>query len=94
MLGLKIILHFGNEIAPAPIGKHIKLMVEDVIIAYRLLKNDVPIDEYILISDALLDQYEIDENSVIVLNNMQRSQMVDEHIGRIPFRYIELKNTI
>lgn len=57
ILGLKIILHYGAEIGMVQIGNHIKLMGEDVITAHRLLKNDVSVDEYLLISDALLARY-------------------------------------
>ncbi|MGB3152686.1 MAG: DUF2652 domain-containing protein, partial [Maribacter sp.] len=64
ILGLKIILHFGKEVALVSIGKHIKLMGEDVIVAHRLLKNPVPIDEYILLSDELLQQFDQNLNDV------------------------------
>ena len=65
MLGLKIVLHLGKQVSAVPIGKNIKLMGEDVIIAHRLLKNKVPIDEYILLSENLLSEYKdhiIDRN--------------------------------
>ena len=50
-LGLKFIVHFGNiqEINVAGITKAAGL---DMIIAHRLLKTDVPLPEYILITEA------------------------------------------
>ena len=50
-LGLKFIVHFGNiqEITVAGITK---AAGSDMIIAHRLLKTDVPLPEYILITEA------------------------------------------
>ena len=90
ILGLKIILHYGQEIAPVSIGKHIKLMGEDVIAAHRLLKNDVPIDEYILLSEELLEEYALNGENLIGLFGMQDGHIQDEHMGKIHFTYIPL----
>lgn len=38
ILGLKIILHYGKEIALTKVGTRIKLFGEDLIIAHKLLK--------------------------------------------------------
>ncbi|HEA30117.1 MAG TPA: DUF2652 domain-containing protein [Leeuwenhoekiella sp.] len=92
ILGLKIILHFGKEIGMVPIGTHIKLMGEDVITAHRLLKNNLDISEYILITDALLSQYSEEE---IKINcdwcTLRKSQMDVEHLGIVKYHYIDLK---
>lgn len=92
ILGLKIILHFGEQISAVQIGKNIKLMGEDVIIAHRLLKNKVPFDEYILLSENLLNQYK-DEK---LEHNFGWGQLHDKdtsykHIGDISYSYINLK---
>lgn len=92
ILGLKIILHYGNEIGMVPIGNHIKLMGEDVITAHRLLKNDIPIDEYILISDELLSHYKaqvIQEEFDWAL--LKTSELEVEHLGTLKYHYINLK---
>lgn len=91
MLGLKIILHYGEEISSVPIGKNIKLMGEDVITAHRLLKNKVPIDEYILLSESLLSKFE--DKSII--NEFSWGSLLEKdteykHIGEIAYRYISL----
>ncbi|MFC7357532.1 DUF2652 domain-containing protein [Jejudonia soesokkakensis] len=91
MLGLKIVLHFGTEIGMVPIGNRIKLMGEDVITAHRFLKNDVPIDEYILISEALLLEYKekhIDQN--FDWGNVTSGILNDEHLGKLRYSYIDL----
>ncbi|RKN83493.1 DUF2652 domain-containing protein [Ulvibacterium marinum] len=91
ILGLKIILHFGREVAPVAIGKHIKLMGEDVIVAHRLLKNAVPIAEYILISEELLAQYTCVIDNEVEWAEISTCSIEDEHIGKVSFNYIPLK---
>ncbi len=95
MLGLKIVLHYGKQISAVPIGKNIKLMGEDVIVAHRLLKNRVPADEYILISENLLDQYNDEEFG----DNFKWGKLHDheteyKHIGEINYSYINLRPLI
>ncbi|WP_432411574.1 DUF2652 domain-containing protein [Rasiella sp. SM2506] len=92
ILGLKIILHYGAEIGMVQIGNHIKLMGEDVITAHRLLKNDVPVDEYLLISDSLLRHYKnqkIEESCDWAQLNSKELDV--EHLGTIKYHYINLK---
>lgn len=92
ILGLKIILHYGAEIGMVQIGNHIKLMGEDVITAHRLLKNNVPISEYILISDTLLEHYKkeaIEENFDWAQLTAEKLEI--EHFGVIKYHYINLK---
>ncbi|MGB3774964.1 MAG: DUF2652 domain-containing protein [Leeuwenhoekiella sp.] len=92
ILGLKIVLHYGEEIGMVPIGTHIKLMGEDVITAHRLLKNNLEITEYILITDALLSQYskkDIDINCDWC--ELQKGEMEVEHLGSVKYHYIDLK---
>lgn len=92
MLGLKIVLHFGHEIGMVPIGNRIKLLGEDVITAHRFLKNEIPIDEYILISDVLLSEYkekQIDAN--FDWSSVKEGLLTDEHLGKLKYSYIDLK---
>ncbi len=92
ILGLKIILHYGAEIGMVQIGNHIKLMGEDVITAHRLLKNNVPIDEYLLVSDSLLNQYKekaVEQNFDWAKLNSKELEI--EHLGTIKYHYINLK---
>ena len=91
ILGLKIVLHFGKAIGAVPIGKRIKLMGEDVIIAHRLLKNNIPINEYLLLSDTLLDEYK-DKN---IYDNFNWGKLIKEeekykHLGEIGYSYVNL----
>ena len=90
ILGLKIVLHFGEEVAHVPIGNHIKLIGEDIIAAHRLLKNEVPVEEYILLSEELLNQYRKDVDELVAWTEIKEGSILDEHIGEVPFHYVPL----
>lgn len=90
-LGLKIIIHHGMEVGVVPVGNHIKLMGEDVIIAHRLLKNNIPTDEYILFSKVLLDLYgEENVKRKYDWGTMQDGHILVEHFGKVYFSYFAL----
>ena len=91
ILGLKIILHHGMEVATVPVGNHVKLMGEDVIVAHRLLKNSIASDEYILLSNALMDFY--GEKNIIrkfEWGELQEDEILVEHLGVVNFAYFDL----
>ena len=91
VLGLKIILHYGEEIAMVPIGNRIKLMGEDVISAHRLLKNNIDIDEYILISDSLYQNYDPEKiKEAFDWGTLKQDSIEVEHLGTINYHYIDL----
>lgn len=94
ILGLKIILHYGDEIGIMPIGKRMKLMGEDVIVAHRLLKNEIPLNEYILISDELLKRYKKEASDSNIWSNLKNSEIDENHLGKIGFHYISLSRTV
>ncbi len=92
ILGLKIILHYGTQIAPVKVGSRIKLHGEDLIVAHRLLKNRVPLDEYILLSDTLINTYS--ENSIqrnFEWGELKTQNIQYEHVGEISYHFIGLK---
>ena len=53
-LKLKVIAHFG-DVGKNQVREHSKLFGKDVIVAHRLMKNDVPHDEYVLITHQLMN---------------------------------------
>ncbi|MFS4482239.1 DUF2652 domain-containing protein [Hyunsoonleella sp. 2307UL5-6] len=92
VLGLKVILHFGEKISAVQIGKNIKLMGEDLITAHRLLKNKIPFDEYILLSQNIIEQYEktsLSDN--FDWGQLHKKDTSFQHIGDISYSYINLK---
>ena len=94
ILGLKIVLHYGDEIGITSIGKRMKLMGEGVIIAHRLLKNEVPIDEYILISDKLLNHYKTGKDDTFIWDELIPGKINISHLGKIGFHYIDFSSLI
>ena len=72
------------------VGKHIKLIGEDVITAHKLLKNDIAKNEYILLSEKLLAQFNENFNEVITWEKLQSDVVYDEHVGEIQLQYIDL----
>jgi hypothetical protein len=75
------------------IGNHIKSMGEDVITAHRLLKKDVPVDEYLLVTDLLLVRYKeekIEEN--FDWARLQSGELKAEYLGTLKYLYINLKH--
>lgn len=53
-LALKFIIHYGN-ISINQIKSNSKLFGKDLIVAHRLMKNDIPLEEYVLITHQLLN---------------------------------------
>lgn len=91
ILGLKIILHFGEEVASAQVGNRIKLMGEDVIIAHRLLKNDIEFDEYLLVSEQLINYYQKEVmGDEFEWGKLHTGSTDYEHLGKLNYRYIKL----
>jgi hypothetical protein len=54
-LRVKFVAHLG-EVATQTIRKRTKLVGIDVIAAHRMLKNDVPVEEYVLMSDSVYER--------------------------------------
>ncbi len=91
VLGLKIVLHYGDEIASAQVGNRIKLLGEDLIVAHRLLKNDIELDEYLLISDALVRQYQYKAlNAEFDWAGLQQGSTHYNHLGELNYHYTPL----
>ncbi len=92
-IGLKIIIHYG-KISKTKIKGHIKLIGEDVIVAHRLLKNNVVEDEYILLSENYLKKT-IKHNLPAIFSAIEIKKGVEEyeHIGKIHYEYLPVDNT-
>ncbi|RMG21334.1 MAG: DUF2652 domain-containing protein [Bacteroidetes bacterium] len=83
-LKLKMIAHAGN-IRHLTIKQHHKIYGPDVILLHRLLKNDVPSDEYLLLTEALVQQQE----EVAAPDWVKWEQNVATYpkLGAVPHRY-------
>jgi hypothetical protein len=86
-LTLKIVVHYGR-LSVTQIREHIKLMGKNVIIAHRLLKNDIEGDEYVLLSeDYLQTQPEQDIKPNFSWSRLHQGSTYYEHLGEIAYRY-------
>lgn len=96
MLGLKIIMHYG-EIGLNKIGKRIKLIGEDVIIAHRLLKNSVAMPEYMLFSESLVDFYHQHPTirGELGAEEFPFQKGCDEydHLGNLSYHFLDIEST-
>lgn len=92
-LGIKIVLHSGVT-SSEKIVTRTKLIGEDVIKAHRLLKNSVKENEYILISENLLSEYDEDDISKTFKIKLRKGRDHYEHIGIIPYRYMPLNGKL
>jgi len=89
-LTLKIVVHYG-VLSVTNIRDHIKLMGKDMIIAHRLLKNNVTGDEYVLLSESYLQtQPEESIKPNFSWTQLQRGFTNYEHLGDIYYRYAYL----
>ncbi|MFS4469761.1 DUF2652 domain-containing protein [Maribacter sp. 2210JD10-5] len=92
ILGLKIVLHFGEEVALTKVGNRIKLFGEDLIVAHRLLKNEIDLDEYLLLSEGLTNYYkEHDLKNGFDWGTLKEGATEYDHVGKIKYHFINLK---
>lgn len=86
-LTLKVVVHYGR-VAITQIREHTKLMGKDVIIAHRLLKNDIRGEEYVLLSeDYLRTQPEEELQASFSWTILEEGASEYEYLGEVPYRY-------
>ncbi|KAA5549176.1 DUF2652 domain-containing protein [Adhaeribacter rhizoryzae] len=86
-LTLKVVVHYGR-LSITQIREHIKLMGKNVIIAHRLLKNNIDGDEYVLLSeDYLQTQPEETIKPNFSWSRLHQGSTFYEHLGEIKYRY-------
>lgn len=89
-LTLKVIVHYG-QVSVTCIRQYIKLMGRDVIIAHRLMKNDVPGNEYVLLTeDYLRTQPAESIKPNFSWTQLRAGSTWYEHLGDIHYRYAYL----
>lgn len=84
-LSLKFVVHDG-EVAEQKVKRHSELAGMDVILVHRMLKNDVPVPEYVLMTDAVTGC--LDEP---VKELAQPLEHDFEGIGKTSTHYIDLR---
>jgi len=91
-LTLKFFIHYG-EIGISKIREHTKLMGKDVIIAHRLMKNNVDSREYLLMTEDYTNHHEkSDFDRHLNWSDIREGTITYEHIGEVCYNYIELSS--
>jgi hypothetical protein len=88
-LSLKFIAHHGN-VSEIKVGKFVKASGLDMIIAHRLLKNNIKADEYLLLTENCLEQVKAaDDNS-----GLKWQKSVEEYpsIGKVNYQFALLED--
>ncbi len=83
-LSLKFVVHYG-EIQEIRISNFVKASGIDMIIAHRLMKNDVPSNEYVLITDKYFDECAQQASTTDL--RWQKSSQEYPTVGTIPYQY-------
>ncbi len=86
-LTLKFVAHYG-ETAKNRVKQFTKLFGVDVIVAHRLLKNDVPKDEYLLVTDTIAIDNEVAQS---VAQHTFTEGVSSYDVGDIPYAYLDLQ---
>jgi hypothetical protein len=89
-LTLKIVVHFGYISTTDIKGIH-KLVGSDIILAHRLLKNNIPENEYVLMTDHYLKT----QNEDLFKNSFSWSEKKEgkkryDYFGTVSYKYISL----
>ncbi|OBG78824.1 hypothetical protein A9X03_05060 [Mycobacterium sp. E1715] len=83
-LSLKFVVHQG-EVAEQRVKRHVELAGFDVILVHRMLKNMVPVVEYVLMTDSVAAC--LDES---VRSQCKSLTHIFDDIGETPTHYIDL----
>ena len=84
-LGLKFVVHVG-EFDVQQIGRRRELIGADIVIAHRLLKNSVPIEEYVLLTQNYADAMTPPKLPA------ERGRDEYEDIGPVEYTYLDLES--
>jgi hypothetical protein len=88
-LSLKFILHFG-QLGSVMVKDYCKLFGKDLIIAHRLLKNNIDSNEYILFTESFIKRFNV-TNAITNFTTISANQTTYvEDIGEVSFSYVNL----
>lgn len=87
-LTLKFFIHYGPVLFREIRGLN-SLMGPDVTVAHRLMKNDVPSDEYILVTDDVLAAIEKNHGLPEEARSLSSGEASYESIGEVRYRFLE-----
>jgi hypothetical protein len=85
-LGLKFILHYG-EMGSVMINNTCKLFGSEVIVAHRLLKNELTFREYILATENFYNKFKPRHTQGL---DLEKKSQVIEDIGAVSYRFCNM----
>ncbi|HYV95524.1 MAG TPA: DUF2652 domain-containing protein [Chitinophagales bacterium] len=87
-LTLKFVAHYG-DVSFHSVKKHQKLLGTDVIVAHRLLKNNIPDHEYLLVTNSIADN----SSQLSAGSNLQWQPGSNSYdLGEVKYEYCSLSN--
>jgi Protein of unknown function (DUF2652) len=89
-LKLKIILHYG-EVCKYMIKDYCKLFGQDLVLIHRLLKNEIPLREYLLFTDGFCENYGPNIEEHIDWAKKKQGSTQYKVIGKVNYTYVNLK---
>ncbi len=91
-LSLKFIVHSG-ELCSIMIANYRKIFGFDLIVAHRLLKNNIDSNEYVLFTDDFLNDKDISKfQDLLKTDKLKSSSIIYDEIGKINYSYIQLRS--
>lgn len=88
-LSVKFVVHYG-PLAEIKVGRFIKHSGVDMIVAHRLLKNSIPSNEYVLLTERLLS--EESDSSENMAMTWDRASEDYQSIGKIGYQFSLLED--
>jgi len=89
-LSLKLIVHLG-EIKEVRVGNFNKLIGSDLILAHRLLKNQIKKNEYLLFSDAYFNNFSSDQTKFEDWVIIEKAIEDIDKFGQIEMSYVDFE---
>lgn len=90
-LSLKFIVHYG-VLSETVIGNFLKIIGSDVILAHRLLKNNLNVREYLLLTENYWEKSNADENATIEIEAFGDHTEAIANFENIKLKYAELSS--
>ncbi|MDT8410861.1 MAG: DUF2652 domain-containing protein [Vicingaceae bacterium] len=87
-LTLKFVVHYGNIVERHIVG-HLQLMGPDVTKVHKLMKNDLEVHEYLLITESLIDNGEANN-----WKNFSKGNSFYEDLGEVNYFFSYLKELL
>ncbi|TKG94037.1 DUF2652 domain-containing protein [Puteibacter caeruleilacunae] len=88
-LSLKFVVHTG-EISMVSVKDRVKPFGEPVITIHRLLKNKIPDDEYVMVTDDYLNKWGDEETVGDTLGNWEKGNDCYDKIGNVKYNFLRL----